>query len=59
MLEKGTSVAQLLEPLWASAAPEAHEKEAVMALIEEARDRLRAWIDSGFPDPELLFPHQN
>ena len=47
----------MVDPLWSKASPEAHEKEAVLALIEEARDRLRTWIDFGFPDLEGLFPH--
>ena len=59
ILEKDASVAKLVDQLWSKAAPVAHEKEAVLALIEDARGRLRAWIDSGFPDPEGLFPHES
>jgi hypothetical protein len=57
ILEIDSSVAKLVGPLWNKAAPEAHEKEAVITLIDGGRRRLRAWLDSGFPDPEGLFPH--
>jgi len=48
-----------VDPLWSKASPETQEKAAVLALIEDARHRLRAWMDSGFPDLERLFPHQS
>ena len=59
ILEKDSSLAKLADTLWSKAAPEAHEKEAMLALIEDARRRLRTWIDSGFPNPEELFPHES
>ena len=59
ILEKDSSVAKLVDPLWSKASPETHEKAAMLALIEDARHRLRAWIGSGFPNPEGLFPHES
>ena len=59
ILEKNSPVAKLVDPLWGDASPAARERESVLVLLEDARDRLRMWIDSGFPDPEGLFPHQN
>jgi hypothetical protein len=59
ILEKDSSVAKLVDPLWRKASPATHEKAAMLALIEDARHRLRAWMDSGFPHLERLFPHQS
>ncbi|MBL8160584.1 MAG: hypothetical protein JNJ61_01265 [Anaerolineae bacterium] len=38
----------LLDSLWRDSAPDATEREAVLALIHAATDRLRAWRAAGF-----------
>jgi hypothetical protein len=54
-LETDTPAAALLNPLWQGASPEQQEKEAMLALVDEGRRRLRHWRESGFPDLELFF----
>jgi mannitol-1-phosphate 5-dehydrogenase len=55
-LDRGLPLATWLDPLWQTASPDAQEKEKVLALIEEGRDRLRRWRASGFQDLAGLFP---
>jgi mannitol-1-phosphate 5-dehydrogenase len=47
-LDTGRTVASYLEPFWRKAAPEGAEKSAVLALIEDARYRLKQWIDADY-----------
>lgn len=54
-LEPGVPAATLLDPLWEPSSPPEEERRAVLELIEEGRQRLRRWRDSGFPDLESLF----
>jgi mannitol-1-phosphate/altronate dehydrogenase len=48
-------LADRLTPLWAGASPDPHEKESVLALVEEGRRRLRRWREVGWPDLERFF----
>ncbi len=48
----GPETGAFLDKLWAGASPDGAERAAVLALVEEARRRLRAWRDSGFPPLE-------
>jgi mannitol-1-phosphate 5-dehydrogenase len=54
-LETHTPLATWLDPLWKIASPDRQEKEQVLRLIEEGRERLQRWRASGFPDLEGLF----
>ena len=54
-LETDVPVATWLDPLWQAASPDDKEKENVLELIEEGRDRLRRWRASNFPNLEGLF----
>ena len=54
-LETDAPLANWLDPLWRTAAPDRLEKERVARLIEEGRDRLRRWRASGFQNLEALF----
>jgi mannitol-1-phosphate 5-dehydrogenase len=40
----------LLAPLWGKEAMETKDAKDVLSLIEEAKQRLKAWCESGFPD---------
>lgn len=55
ILEGDTSTESLLSPLWRGASSERHERETVLALIEDGRQRLRQWYASGFQDLEHHF----
>jgi len=55
ILETDTPATALLNPLWQGASPEQQEKEAMLALVDAGRRRLRHWRESGFPDLELFF----
>jgi mannitol-1-phosphate 5-dehydrogenase len=57
-LDTGLPLATWLDPLWQTASPDAQEKEKVLALIEEGRDRLRRWRASRFQDLAALFPSE-
>jgi mannitol-1-phosphate 5-dehydrogenase len=46
------SAAAILQPLWKGAKANAAEREQVLALVEEARERLRAWRAAGCPELE-------
>jgi mannitol-1-phosphate 5-dehydrogenase len=54
VLEPDPPVATLLGPLWEPAAPDAAEREAVLARVERARAELRAWRASGLDLPPGL-----
>jgi len=54
-LEMHVPAAHWLDPLWQTASPDKLEKETVIVLIEEGRDRLRHWRVSGFQNLEALF----
>lgn len=54
-LETDVPVAHWLDPLWQMASPDKLEKETVIGLIEEGRNRLRHWRASGFQNLEALF----
>jgi len=56
ILENDLPVANWLDPLWQMASPDKLEKEVVVGLIEEGRNRLRRWKASGFQNLEALFP---
>jgi len=45
----------LFEPLWQGAKTDAGEREKVLALIGEARERLRAWRAAGCPALDSFF----
>ena len=55
-LDPGVPLANWLDPLWQMASPDKLEKETVIGLIEEGRNRFRQWRDSGFQNLEGLFP---
>jgi mannitol-1-phosphate 5-dehydrogenase len=57
-LETNIPLATWLDPLWEMASPDTQEKEKVLGLIEEGRNRLRSWRTSGFPDLEGLFSRE-
>jgi len=57
-LETKTPLAAWLEPLWQPASPNAQQKQQVLELIEEGRNRLRQWRASGFHDLEYLFSQE-
>jgi mannitol-1-phosphate 5-dehydrogenase len=44
------SVSALLDPLWREARPDAAEAQEVIRLVEDGRNRLRLWVERGFPD---------
>jgi mannitol-1-phosphate/altronate dehydrogenase len=50
LLETGEPVAAVLDPLWRSAEPAEDERRAVLAAVDAALPRLRAWIDCGFAE---------
>jgi mannitol-1-phosphate 5-dehydrogenase len=54
-LETDIPLATWLDPLWQTAFPDRKERERVLDLIEEGRDRLRRWRDSGFQNLGDLF----
>jgi hypothetical protein len=47
-LDESRRVASWLDHIWAAAKPDTAERMAVLGLIEEGRQRLRRWIDSGY-----------
>jgi mannitol-1-phosphate 5-dehydrogenase len=47
-LDASTRVSLWLDHIWDAAKPDATEKKAVLDLIEDGRQRLRRWINSGF-----------
>ncbi len=51
-------VQKWLDPLWQAASPDKKEKEQVLDLIEEGRNRLKRWRDSRFRDMEGLIPEE-
>jgi mannitol-1-phosphate 5-dehydrogenase len=51
-LDSDKPVSSLLVPLWAPASPDPEEQEAVLALIEDGRRRLKLWRDEGYPELE-------
>ncbi len=51
-LESQTPAATFLTPLWGSEAANRPEARDVVDLIEDGRNRLRTWRESGFPDLE-------
>jgi mannitol-1-phosphate 5-dehydrogenase len=57
-LETNAPLATWLVPLWKMASPDKQEKEKVLDLIEEGRERLRNWRASGFLDLEDLFSRE-
>jgi len=59
VLEKPIDLRDAIEPLWRTASPDEHEKQAVLRLIEDGRRRLKRWVESGFPDLEGLFVGDN
>jgi hypothetical protein len=57
-LETNIPLATWLVPLWKIASPNKQEKEKVLDLIEEGRERLQSWRASGFQDLEDLFSRE-
>jgi mannitol-1-phosphate 5-dehydrogenase len=55
-LDANAPLANWLDPLWQMASPDKLEKETVIGLIEEGRNRLRQWQALGFQNLEALFP---
>jgi len=51
-LEGTKSAGELLAPLWENAAMGSQEKTEVLALIDDARPRLKHWRESGFQNLE-------
>jgi hypothetical protein len=45
-----SSVSALLDPLWREARPDAAEAREAIRLVEDGRNRLRLWVERGFPD---------
>jgi mannitol-1-phosphate 5-dehydrogenase len=58
-LETSTPLATLLDPLWQASSPDTREKENVLELVEEGRERLKRWRASGFQDIESLFSKES
>ena len=58
-LETNIPLATWLDPLWQAASPDKKEREKVLDLIEEGRNRLNRWRDSGFQNPEDLFSFES
>jgi mannitol-1-phosphate 5-dehydrogenase len=48
------SASALLGPLWSEARPDAAEAREVVRLVEQGRNRLRLWIERGFPNLEAF-----
>jgi mannitol-1-phosphate 5-dehydrogenase len=57
-LETNAPLATWLVPLWKMASPDKQEKEKVLDLIEDGRERLRNWRASGFLDLEDWFSRE-
>jgi len=55
ILEGDAPMETSLVPLWRQASPEQDELEAVLDLVEGARQQLKRWRESRFQDPEHLF----
>jgi mannitol-1-phosphate 5-dehydrogenase len=53
-LEEGGHAVELLTSIWRESAVEEVEKVQVIRLVEEARQRLKRWYESGFPDLEMF-----
>ena len=53
-LEHDLPAAALLDPLWEGTDPDAEEREAVLARVEQARGELRSWRSSGLDRPPGL-----
>lgn len=49
LLAADAPLAPVLDPLWKEAGPAPGERETVLALLTDARRRLRAWRQEGFP----------
>jgi len=54
LLAQDTPVAQVLEPLWAAAAPDAAEQAAVLQHIQAGCRRLQRWLTRGTTDLSQL-----
>jgi mannitol-1-phosphate 5-dehydrogenase len=54
-LEDGAGAVALLNAIWKGAAADEREKELVIRLVEEGRQRLKRWSESGFSNLELFF----
>jgi mannitol-1-phosphate 5-dehydrogenase len=57
-LETIAPLATWLVPLWQMVSPHEQEEEKVLELIEEGRERLRRWRESGFPELEDLISRE-
>jgi mannitol-1-phosphate 5-dehydrogenase len=57
-LETNIPAAAWLDPLWKTASPHEKEKETILGLIEEGRERLQKWYASGFQNLEGLFSRE-
>jgi len=53
--KNSTTPGELLTLLWRDSVPDATESAAVLMLIEQALQRLKAWCAAGFPDLERFF----
>jgi mannitol-1-phosphate/altronate dehydrogenase len=49
-----TNPAAFLDRLWAASSPDTAERAAVLKLVDEARQRLQMWRESGFPPLDRL-----
>jgi mannitol-1-phosphate 5-dehydrogenase len=58
-LENDARAVALLNSIWKGAAADVREKELVIRLVEEGRQRLKRWRESEFSDLELFFPGSN
>jgi mannitol-1-phosphate 5-dehydrogenase len=54
-LEDETRAVKLLNSSWRGAAAEEREKQQVIRMIEQGRQQLKRWLESGLPDLELFF----
>jgi mannitol-1-phosphate 5-dehydrogenase len=52
LLDSDRPLSSLLVPLWAPSSPGLEEQDAVLALVEDGRKRLRRWRDEGYPELE-------
>lgn len=55
MLGEKAPLTLRLSQLWSKSSPDEQEKGGILRLVEDGRNRLKRWRDSGFPNLEGLF----
>jgi mannitol-1-phosphate/altronate dehydrogenase len=59
ILEGKTTAGNILDELWQEDSPNQFERNQLVALIETALEKLRAWHAAGFPDLEIFYNQIN